>query len=376
MFAISWVISIYKWKLPTGKRQYFWPIRSTEPGVSVRTHGAGISQTRLPQVFWSQKLVIWYHCLSVSILKTSDILRKCYYPTFKSDDNFLLPLESVEKVTVRISVLLSQTVELIVIADILPPSSQNFLVIGKFINFSIVLISISVVVAVITTYVYLWSCTIFPRMRTALLSTPLMDIFSMPKLDKWSSFGVEELPKNETDATTSIGTKRWISKQSAAERWKKRNRDAVNEKQDSKKKEDRVEWGKVAVWTNYSDHVSGAMILIKYSCWERNFWYLQEKTIVRLNNYQRSNGRTQTAGLVVVKKSGTKRKRRQETVHNTWRRSTWRKNSGKRTSRKRRRRNQGIVKKEHLENGGSKAVPLLQHRSISVFHTGGTSNFV
>ena len=44
---------------------------------------------------------------------------------------FLLPPESGEKVSLEVTVLLSQAVFLLVISDFLPPSAQNFPILGK-----------------------------------------------------------------------------------------------------------------------------------------------------------------------------------------------------------------------------------------------------
>ena len=67
---------------------------------------------------------------------------------------FLLPVESGEKVSLGITVLLSQAVELLVVSDILPPTSGNFPIIASFIIFTIVLIFISVTNSVLVSRVY------------------------------------------------------------------------------------------------------------------------------------------------------------------------------------------------------------------------------
>ena len=53
------------------------------------------------------------------------ILPSCLM-TFLSVLCFILPVESGEKVSLGVTVLLSQVVELIVIAEILPPSAESF----------------------------------------------------------------------------------------------------------------------------------------------------------------------------------------------------------------------------------------------------------
>lgn len=51
--------------------------------------------------------------------------------TFHCVSGFLLPPESGEKVSLEVTVLLSQAVFLLVISDFLPPSADNFPILGK-----------------------------------------------------------------------------------------------------------------------------------------------------------------------------------------------------------------------------------------------------
>ena len=49
--------------------------------------------------------------------------------------SFLLPAESGEKVSLTITVLLSLAVYMLIIAEMLPPASNNFPIIGKSVSF-------------------------------------------------------------------------------------------------------------------------------------------------------------------------------------------------------------------------------------------------
>ena len=68
---------------------------------------------------------------------------------------FLLPFEFGEKISLGLTVLLAQVVELLVLSDIIPPTSKaNFPELGKFVISLIILISLSIVESVVVTAVY------------------------------------------------------------------------------------------------------------------------------------------------------------------------------------------------------------------------------
>ena len=98
---------------------------------------------------------------------------------------FLLPVESGEKVSLGITVLLSQQFELLVLSEILPPTSGNFPIAVRFIIFNIVLISISVVDAVIVSRVHFTHPeNNFPDFMKRLLNSWVMGKLLLNKLDK------------------------------------------------------------------------------------------------------------------------------------------------------------------------------------------------
>lgn len=67
---------------------------------------------------------------------------------------FLLPSESGEKVSLEVTVLLSQAVFLLVISDFLPPSSDNFPILGTYFAVSMLLVSMSLVMSVLVLNVH------------------------------------------------------------------------------------------------------------------------------------------------------------------------------------------------------------------------------
>ena len=62
---------------------------------------------------------------------------------------FLLPVESGEKISMSITLLLAQTVSMSGIADVLPASSRNFPIISYFLGLSVVQIGIQTLLTVL-----------------------------------------------------------------------------------------------------------------------------------------------------------------------------------------------------------------------------------
>ena len=78
---------------------------------------------------------------------------------FMSALTVILPSECGEKVSLAITILLSQILELLVLSDILPPSGEgDFPLSGMYVIFQIILISLSVVECVVVTKIYFTPC--------------------------------------------------------------------------------------------------------------------------------------------------------------------------------------------------------------------------
>ncbi|XP_045214474.2 neuronal acetylcholine receptor subunit alpha-10-like isoform X3 [Mercenaria mercenaria] len=78
----------------------------------------------------------------------------CILVTAIAAIGFLLPSESGEKVSLEVTVLLSQAVFLLVISDFLPPSADNFPILGLYFAVSMLLVSLSLVMSVLVLNVH------------------------------------------------------------------------------------------------------------------------------------------------------------------------------------------------------------------------------
>ena len=96
----------------------------------------------------------------------------------------ILPVESGEKISLAVTILLAQVVELLVLSDILPPSTEeDFPIAGSFVVFLIILASISLLVTVISSTIYYTPpCKRVPRCIIMVISSRVMDIFFIAKL--------------------------------------------------------------------------------------------------------------------------------------------------------------------------------------------------
>ncbi|XP_075240192.1 acetylcholine receptor subunit alpha-like [Convolutriloba macropyga] len=104
---------------------------------------------------------------------------------FMSILSLILPVECGEKVSLGVTILLAQVVELLVLSDILPPgTSDDFPIIGYFVIFLIILVSISVIVCVgVTAVYYTPHCKNVPKWMVRLISSRLMSILFIAKLN-------------------------------------------------------------------------------------------------------------------------------------------------------------------------------------------------
>ena len=98
---------------------------------------------------------------------------------------FLLPVESGEKVSLGITILLAQAVQLLVLSDILPPTSKDFPIMAQFIVFTIVLISVSVVTSVVVVRIYLTpECSPPPPMIFKIVNSFVMKLLLISTLNE------------------------------------------------------------------------------------------------------------------------------------------------------------------------------------------------
>ena len=99
--------------------------------------------------------------------------------------SLMLPVECGEKVSLGVTILLAQVVELLVLSEILPPSTANdFPIAGRLVIFLIVLASISVFVCVFVTVVYYTpECKCVPVWIVRVISSRVMGVLFIARLN-------------------------------------------------------------------------------------------------------------------------------------------------------------------------------------------------
>lgn len=83
-----------------------------------------------------------------TLFYTVNLIIPCVGISFLSVLVFYLPSDSGEKVSLSISILLSLTVFFLLLAEIIPPTSLTVPLLGKYLLFTMVLVTLSVVVTI------------------------------------------------------------------------------------------------------------------------------------------------------------------------------------------------------------------------------------
>ena len=94
-----------------------------------------------------------------TLFYTSTLIIPCVLLSFLTVLTFYLPSESGEKISLCISILLSLTVFVLLLNDLIPATSLVVPLIGKYLLFTIILVTLSILVTVVVLNVHFRSCT-------------------------------------------------------------------------------------------------------------------------------------------------------------------------------------------------------------------------
>ncbi|CAH1797211.1 unnamed protein product [Owenia fusiformis] len=123
-----------------------------------------------------------------TLFYTVNLIIPCVAISFLTVLVFYLPSNSGEKITLCISILLSLTVFFLLLAEIIPPTSLVVPLIGKYLLFTMILVTLSIIVTVVVLNVHFRSPSthvMSPWVRKVFLNIlPRLMIMRRPKPDK------------------------------------------------------------------------------------------------------------------------------------------------------------------------------------------------
>ena len=123
-----------------------------------------------------------------TLFHTVNLIIPCVAISFLTVLVFYLPSDSGEKITLCISILLSLTVFFLLLAEIIPPTSLVVPLIGKYLLFTMILVTLSIIVTVIVLNVHFRSPKthkMSPWVRKVFLSIlPRLLIMRRPNVDR------------------------------------------------------------------------------------------------------------------------------------------------------------------------------------------------
>ena len=123
-----------------------------------------------------------------TLFHTINLIIPCVSISFLTVLVFYLPSDSGEKITLCISILLSLTVFFLLLAEIIPPTSLVVPLIGKYLLFTMILVTLSIIVTVVVLNVHFRSPAthkMAPWVKKVFLDIlPRLLIMKRPLLDK------------------------------------------------------------------------------------------------------------------------------------------------------------------------------------------------
>ena len=123
-----------------------------------------------------------------TLFHTLNLIIPCVSISFLTVLVFYLPSDSGEKITLCISILLSLTVFILLLADIIPPTSLVVPLVGKYLLFTMILVTLSIIVTVIVLNVHFRSPSthkMSPWIQRVFLSIlPRLLLMQRPHIDK------------------------------------------------------------------------------------------------------------------------------------------------------------------------------------------------
>ena len=128
-----------------------------------------------------------------TLFHTVNLIIPCVAISFLTVLVFYLPSDSGEKITLCISILLSLTVFFLLLAEIIPPTSLVVPLIGKYLLFTMILVTLSIIVTVIVLNVHFRSPAthkMSPWVRKVFLNIlPRLLVMRRPHIDQVTSDG-------------------------------------------------------------------------------------------------------------------------------------------------------------------------------------------
>lgn len=136
-----------------------------------------------------------------TLFHTVNLIMPCVAISFLTVIVFYLPVDSGEKITLSISILLSLTVFFLLLAEIIPPTSLVIPLIGKYLLFTMSVVTLSIVATIITIRIHFLSPSTVKMSRwVSLLFLEILPVLLFMKRPKKEPVG------GENDGMTSRAT--------------------------------------------------------------------------------------------------------------------------------------------------------------------------